>query len=272
MALDVFISWSGDRSHHIAKGLKPWLRSVIQEVRPWLSSSDIEKGSSWLTDMSEELEKSSVGIFCLTPENLDSRWLNFEAGAIGLKLKGRGRVCTYLFDIPSETSLGQPLGQFQSTKAEKEDTWKLIENINQWCEEPLDAELLNKMFDSMWGDLEKVLATVPQVDMSDVPAPREQIEVLEEIASGVKSLLAKDNPQGLYYTGVTAQVLPNTAPGTGPIRIGYPNIRSGLGALSQPNWECSNCGNYQPAFNQTCMVCQSPRDRFDGDSVIGPNS
>jgi hypothetical protein len=47
-----------------------------------MSQDDIETGSGWLARIKNELEATSYGIICLTPQNLDAPWLHFEAGAL----------------------------------------------------------------------------------------------------------------------------------------------------------------------------------------------
>lgn len=64
--MKVFISWSGDTSHRVAKIFRDWLPSVIQSVSPYVSSEDIDKGSRWSTDIADELDESTYGILCVT--------------------------------------------------------------------------------------------------------------------------------------------------------------------------------------------------------------
>jgi len=78
----VFISWSGEHSGEVAKALQQWLPRVLQAVRPWLSSASIDPGARWSDEVAGALEELNFGILCLTPENLTSAWLLFEAGAL----------------------------------------------------------------------------------------------------------------------------------------------------------------------------------------------
>ncbi|HXQ39553.1 MAG TPA: hypothetical protein VN843_36480, partial [Anaerolineales bacterium] len=64
----VFLSWSGHKSQIVAEGLQNWLSQVIQAVEPWLSA-DIDKGLRWGPEVANRLERSKVGIICLTREN-----------------------------------------------------------------------------------------------------------------------------------------------------------------------------------------------------------
>lgn len=79
--MDVFITWSGDRSKEVAQTLKTWLRRVVQSVEPWIST-EIGKGTRWNEEVAARLRLSKVGIVCLTSDDLKEPWVNFEAGAI----------------------------------------------------------------------------------------------------------------------------------------------------------------------------------------------
>ena len=50
---------------------------------------DIEKGENWDKILSQELEECRYGIVCLTPENINAPWINFEAGAIAKSLDSK---------------------------------------------------------------------------------------------------------------------------------------------------------------------------------------
>ncbi len=70
---------------------------------------------------------------------------------------------------------------FQSTKAEKEDTRKLIHTINRSITGDIVQEAqLNWIFDKMWPEIESHLEKMPQTDEHKKPI-RSMDEVLEEI-------------------------------------------------------------------------------------------
>lgn len=124
--MKVFISWSGDQSKYIAQKLSDWLEQVLQAAEPWIST-DIEKGKRWNPEIAGNLEESKVGIFCMTPSNLSSEWIHFEAGAISKT--NDAYVCVLLCNV-TPTDVSSALSQFQATKLEKEDILKLVKHIN----------------------------------------------------------------------------------------------------------------------------------------------
>jgi hypothetical protein len=47
LLMKLFISWSGEASHAVAKAFREWIPSVINAVEPWLSDEDIATGAHW---------------------------------------------------------------------------------------------------------------------------------------------------------------------------------------------------------------------------------
>ena len=87
----VFISWSGEQSKTVAEAIRGWLRGFFAgDPDPWMSEHDIEAGERWGKKLNEELEQSSLGVVCLTPENIREPWILFErfSGQIRRSLTG----------------------------------------------------------------------------------------------------------------------------------------------------------------------------------------
>ena len=77
--MNLFISWSGEKSRSVAEALRDWLPFVINAVKPWMSAADIEKGARWSSDLAYQLKETRAGIICLTRDNLEAPWVLFEA-------------------------------------------------------------------------------------------------------------------------------------------------------------------------------------------------
>ena len=192
--MNVFISWSGDRSRAVAEALRDWLPKVIQALRPWLSVSDMEKGTRWSHEITGKLADSQVGIICLTPENLTAPWILFEAGALSKTLE-QTRVCTFLTEL-DPTTVQWPLAMFQGTKAEKSDTKKLMETINRTLGEgALTDHDLQDAFEMWWPKLDEKLVAIPK-PTGHVEKPRDPQAVLEEILTLVRSLVRDQEGRG----------------------------------------------------------------------------
>lgn len=184
--MKIFISWSGEASHQVAQALFSWLPKVIQTIEPFLSSENIESGSRRHTEIATQLESTNFGILCLTPENLDSRWLLFEAGALSKSLN-TARVCPYLYDLKISDVL-EPLAQFNATIADKEGTYKLLKNINSASEKPLEIKTLEETFETWWSKLEKELENVSVIKETAVRPERPLEDVVEEILETVREI------------------------------------------------------------------------------------
>lgn len=123
----VFISWSTKESHKIAIALKEFLTKVVPGVEPWVSSEDIEPGARWDHVLAAKLEKSSFGIVCLVPENLESPWLHFEAGAIAKSVEG-GKLIPIVHGVSLDGIQG-PLRQFQALLCDEQGIKRLTKYL-----------------------------------------------------------------------------------------------------------------------------------------------
>ncbi|MFD7326121.1 hypothetical protein ACFV9D_34435 [Streptomyces sp. NPDC059875] len=181
--MKVFISWSGPQSKLMAESLKSWLKFVIQAVDPFVSSLDIAKGDRGLRVIASELEQTSFGIICVTRENSQAPWINFEAGALS-KALGESRVIPCLLDLPVKDLTG-PLAQFQATSsASREDVLAMVRAIRDHANlKDLNDVHLEATFDAFWSRLEENLErarNVPTERLNSTPV-RAAGEILEEV-------------------------------------------------------------------------------------------
>ena len=184
--MKVFISWSGDRSRAIAEILDDWLQCVLQAVDPWMSSKDIDRGSLWFSELSNQLADTSVGIVCLTQDNKEKPWILFESGALAKGLSS-ARVCTFLIDLKT-TDIDDPLAQFNHSNHTKEGVFGLLRTINvSLGERALNNEVLRRVFETYWPqfrkDFDKALEENP---LSEKIEPRTEDNMMHEILTSIR--------------------------------------------------------------------------------------
>lgn len=180
--MDLFISWSGDASKRVAELLKDWLPTVIQSSRPWISSRDIESGQRWFQQISRATTSSTFGIFCLTPENIDSKWIHYEAGALS-RVSDETRIVGLLLQGLGASQISGPLSHYQHLMPDKSGLRKLVTDINNsQTGEKLDIKILSRVFERAWPEFESSYHVIIQSSQVLNPKPERPIrEILDEL-------------------------------------------------------------------------------------------
>lgn len=179
--MEVFISWSGEKSRKAAEALRSWLPNVIQVLKPYFTPRDIDKGQRWSQDIAGKLSDSLFGIILVTKDNIDAPWILFEAGALSKNI-GASHVCPLLLDL-KPTDLTGPLLQFQASVFEKDDVRKLVGSVNSSIKDnPLPDSTLDNVFEKWWPDLDKDINNILSTDTSNSESEvRTERELLEEV-------------------------------------------------------------------------------------------
>jgi hypothetical protein len=253
--MQIFISWSGPRSKHVAEAFRNWLGLIIQSIDPWISP-DIEKGLRWNEELTGKLESAKIGIICLTKDNLNAPWLLFEAGALS-KIKA-DHVCTFLFDLkPADIEF--PLAQFQHTENKRDDIFKLICTINGLAAKTGDKQLaenvLKTSFDTFWDRLAKDLEKTPPLKEQDKKPERSESDMIREVLGTVRSMQNE---------------LQN-------IRANTQGALSSQGIFFQPRQRYVDVGALQyvnplPIWSATGPTGPSPEAPPEGEGPVGPDS
>jgi hypothetical protein len=177
--MKIFVSFSGPRSKAVAALLHEWLRSVLQNAKPWFSE-EISSGKRWSPEIAKQLEETQFGIVCLSQENLEEPWIHFEAGACSKSVKDDARVVPYLLDVTTPQIKG-PMAEFQMRVADEQGTRQMVRDINLLLGvQGLRDDQLGKTFEMWWPELKAKLASIPPME-GPRPVARTQQEMIEEV-------------------------------------------------------------------------------------------
>jgi hypothetical protein len=175
--MKIFISWSGPTSHRVAIAVRTLVQDVLPDVTPWVSSHDIDAGKQWSLALSNELADSNFGVLCLTPMNLRSPWLLFEAGSLA-KHPTVGHMVPYLYGLKS-TDIEPPLSLFQGLNADQDGTLALLRAINGAKFQPLTDDRLVRSFGRWWPDFQEALEELWNETLNEENAKTERALLLE---------------------------------------------------------------------------------------------
>jgi hypothetical protein len=147
-------------------------------VEPWTSSSDLRAGGRWLSELAKSLDSTDAAVFCITPDNMNSPWLNFEAGALSRSVEmERGHIIPYAIDIDDPSVIPQPLGQFQGVPATRPGTLKMARELFKAMSIEVDL-LKGGAFNAFWPLLDAILAA----HSHDSGTVESKIETIEQAA------------------------------------------------------------------------------------------
>ncbi|WP_371805347.1 hypothetical protein [Candidatus Lokiarchaeum ossiferum] len=196
--MKVFISWSGSKSKRIAEVFNEFIPIFLQTTKPYMSKS-MDKGTIWLLDILRSLEESYVGIVCLTKDNQNKPWINFEAGAL-LQGTDSSRIMTFLIDLTSDEVI-KPLSIFQSTSFTEEEILSMILSINKKSEMVVQESVISTGFSSTWKlfkkKIEKIISEYKEVGFEDtekeIPDERKTEELIRVDNQKELLFLARDS-------------------------------------------------------------------------------
>ena len=187
--MNVFISWSGQRSLAVAKVFEEMLPEFIQSLKPWISHG-IDKGAAWVGELSKGLDNSAAGVVCLTNDNKVEPWILFECGALAKGFSDKSRICTFLIDLKPQ-DIGLPLSMFQATQHTEEEVWKLLSSLNA-CQKPdlqITEAKLKKTFDRVWPDFKKAIdQAIAKTPAKAARIEKKPEELIPEILTTVRNI------------------------------------------------------------------------------------
>lgn len=184
--VEIFVSWSGAKSREVAELLKVWLHNVLQSLKIWVSTENIDTGAMWFAQICEQIKKVNNSIIVVTKENKDNPWIMFEAGAL-CRGDDNNRVNVLLVDVEPE-DIRQPLASFNMVKADKDGMKKMMRDINKraTAEHPnsdqnLEDADLCASFKKWYSDFEeKFTEILEKYPSDDILVPKTKMELMQE--------------------------------------------------------------------------------------------
>lgn len=182
---------------------------MLQSVEPFCSEQDIEAGSRWNDTIAAQLEEMSFGVVCVTEENAERPWINFEAGAL-TKVRSVGRVVPLLIGVEPSQVTG-PLTQFQMCTSDEEGIRKLVQDVNNATQSPLPEARFNEQFRKWWPDLDdkiqKALTSQTDPAAKETRSESDMLAEVLEIVRDQQRRLSAESPPAKYLSVREQRVL-----------------------------------------------------------------
>jgi hypothetical protein len=171
--MKIFISWSKTYSGEIAKALQTWLEEAFEsKITTFISSEGIESGKDWFREISDQLGECELGILVLTPENINSPWIMYEAGALSTKKA----IIPVLFERSADRVEG-PISKRNHVTYSKKGFKKLLIDMNKHINAGVSAKALNAFIETEWDYLQKKID--PLVEKARIALPTIEKEGLK---------------------------------------------------------------------------------------------
>lgn len=183
--MKIFLSWSGHRSKAMAAAMRDWLPHVIQVADPFFSPQDIGSGEFWDAKLRAEINASKFGIICVTQENVEAPWLNYEAGALAEGLEGH--TAPWLLGMTPEALKSTPMSRLQARLADREGTKAIVESIALRLESAIPPSIISAAADTHWEKLEQRLRDIAPPTKA-APAVSQE-DLLQEILRNSQRIL-----------------------------------------------------------------------------------
>lgn len=151
--MKIFLSWSGNLSREVALLLSEHLRPILWDVKTFMSGENIPSGSEWTKVLARELKENPFAIVCLTPQNLSSPWLLYEAGA--LTYNDDNKLCALLLGTLTLEDVRGPLERYQHRALTEKEFRTLLDDIRKMLADPPTEKEFDQNFAMHWPAIQK---------------------------------------------------------------------------------------------------------------------
>jgi len=192
--MEIFLSHSGEPSRRLAYFLRDWLPKVNPAFHPWLDVQNLEPGKQWSPELREALQRSPVGVICITKENAHKPWPIAEFSC--LWLDDQKVAIPFLSAGATDDHLPGPMKGITPTRDSKESVRKLVLDLSQRASpRPLTSsqtQQIHSQFDQNWPSLETLLQKLVQDAPYELELKDDAPGTLREKLDRAKKQIPKD--------------------------------------------------------------------------------
>jgi hypothetical protein len=188
--VSIFISWSGPSSREVGRKVKQLVSEVLGTDDVFMSDEDIAPGDKSLEEIDLALKRSTAALIIVSARTAREPWLNFEAGAMAVRL-AKTSVVPILLDLDFN-QLIQPLAQFQAIRYDDREKFrKTLVLLNmQRGSDRIKTETLDIVLTARWpkfqSDVAQIVADGASPD--DAAALPDEQDKIDEILSTLRGM------------------------------------------------------------------------------------
>lgn len=195
--MSIFVSWSGPSNRDVARKVKQFVSEVLGTDSVFMSDEDIAPGDKSLEEVDLALKKSTAALVIVSARSMREPWLNFEAGAMAVRLT-KTSVIPILLDL-TFSQLVQPIAQFQAIRYDDAEKFRRTLGVlnAQRGADRIKSETLDIVFEARWPSFQDdvraiIAANATPEDEKSLPDEADKIDeilaTLRGLASGGSAL------------------------------------------------------------------------------------
>jgi hypothetical protein len=187
----------------VGRKVKQFVSEVLGTDDVFMSDEDISPGDKSLEEIDLALKNSTAALVMVSARSMREPWLNFEAGAMAVRLT-KTSVIPILLDL-TFSQLVQPLAQFQAIRFDDAEKFRrMLGVLNAHREgDRIKSETLDIVFEARWPTFQDdvsgiIAANATPEDQESLPGEADKID---EILATLRSLSSASSATAVKLGG-----------------------------------------------------------------------
>lgn len=217
--MNIFISWSKDKSRKLAIETKKFILKVLGTNIDLFFSPEMYKGTSVDNEIHNNLLKSNKCLVCITADNYKNPWLMYESGVVygaNYSKQDKGIVIPILFEhIPDWSSwVDKPLNRYVPIRLDTENddyckARKEFEDFFLELADELNTNINEKNYNSYWKEYIKEVDKILDQEKLIPDTCQDLVDQIMQDTNGTFTVVSPEITREhiLFHKGFSTNVL-----------------------------------------------------------------